>query len=52
MNTPILKARKGSKELVFYNTGEYEEWKELNDTKGWNIKYYKGLGTSTGKEFR
>jgi len=52
MNTPILKARKGSKELVFYNTGEYEEWKELNDAKGWNIKYYKGLGTSTGKEFR
>jgi DNA topoisomerase-2 len=52
MNTPILKARKGSKELVFYNTGEYDEWKELNDTKGWNIKYYKGLGTSTGKEFR
>jgi len=52
MNTPILKARKGSKELVFYNNGEYDEWKQLNDTKGWNIKYYKGLGTSTGKEFR
>jgi DNA topoisomerase-2 len=55
MNTPILKARKGSgagaKELVFYNNGEYETWKEENDTKGWNIKYYKGLGTSTGKEF-
>jgi len=52
MNTPILKARKGSQELVFYNEGEYEEWKEENDNKGWNIKYYKGLGTSTGKEFR
>jgi len=52
MNTPILKARKGSKELVFYNNGEYDEWKQLNDTKGWHIKYYKGLGTSTGKEFR
>jgi DNA topoisomerase-2 len=52
MNTPILKARKGSQELIFYNEGEYEEWKEQNDTKGWNIKYYKGLGTSTGKEFR
>ena len=22
------------------------------DGKGWNIKYYKGLGTSTGKEFK
>jgi DNA topoisomerase-2 len=52
MNTPILKAKKGSNELNFYNEGEFEEWKEQNDTKGWSIKYYKGLGTSTGKEFR
>jgi len=52
MNTPILKAKKGSVELEFYNDGEYNEWKENTETKGWNIKYYKGLGTSTGKEFR
>ena len=52
MNTPILKAKKGSLELEFYNDGEYNEWKKNNDSKGWNIKYYKGLGTSTGKEFR
>ena len=52
MNTPILKAKKGSVEIEFYNEGQYNEWKEQNDTKGWNIKYYKGLGTSTGKEFR
>ena len=52
MNTPILKAKKGSETLVFYNDGEYDAWKKANDTKGWNIKYYKGLGTSTGKEFR
>ena len=52
MNTPILKAKKGSVELDFYNEGEYNAWKEENDTKGWKIKYYKGLGTSTGKEFR
>jgi len=58
MNTPILKARKGDKELMFYNEGEYEQWKEQqenashNEFKGWKIKYYKGLGTSTGKEFR
>jgi len=52
MNTPILKARKGNQELVFYNDGEYEAWKQVNDTKGWKVKYYKGLGTSTGKEFR
>ena len=52
MNTPILKAKKGPAELVFYNEGEYQAWKEANDSKGWKIKYYKGLGTSTGKEFR
>uniref|UniRef100_A0A6C0K105 DNA topoisomerase (ATP-hydrolyzing) n=1 Tax=viral metagenome TaxID=1070528 RepID=A0A6C0K105_9ZZZZ len=53
MNTPILKAKKGSQELVFYNEGEYDAWKELNDGgKNWKVKYYKGLGTSTGKEFR
>ena len=54
MNTPILKARKGTNELLFYNTGEYDSWLESinNNPKGWNIKYYKGLGTSTGKEFR
>ncbi|MCJ7800931.1 MAG: toprim domain-containing protein, partial [Candidatus Marinimicrobia bacterium] len=52
MNTPILKAKKGTTELEFYNEGEYNEWKESNDVKGWKIKYYKGLGTSTGKEFR
>jgi DNA topoisomerase-2 len=52
MNTPIIKARKGTKELLFYNDGEYNQWKLENETKGWNIKYYKGLGTSTGKEFK
>jgi DNA topoisomerase-2 len=54
MNTPILKAKKGLQELKFYNEGEYEEWKSTNPdgSKGWNIKYYKGLGTSTKTEFR
>ena len=52
MNTPILKAKKGNQELKFYNDGEYEHWKNENDTKGWTIKYYKGLGTSTKTEFR
>jgi DNA topoisomerase II len=51
MNTPILKAKKGNQELKFYNDGEYEQWKNNNNTNGWNIKYYKGLGTSTKKEF-
>jgi DNA topoisomerase-2 len=55
MNTPILKAKKGEKELAFYNEGEYELWKSeqsVTTLNQWKIKYYKGLGTSTGKEFR
>ena len=53
MNTPIIKAKKGSQEKVFYNDGEYEQWKSENDDgRGWKIKYYKGLGTSTSKEFK
>jgi len=69
MNTPILKAKKGTQEKVFYNEGEYRAWKEGGEggavagdagvsmathtpPSGWNIKYYKGLGTSTGKEFK
>ena len=52
MNTPILKAKKGQQELTFYNDGEYEAWKEANDPRGWKVKYYKGLGTSTAKEFK
>jgi len=53
MNTPILKAKKGQQELKFYNEGEYNTWKNnsATDTRGWNIKYYKGLGTSTKNEF-
>jgi len=53
MNTPILKATKSSKMIQFYNEQEYESWKKENNSgKGWSIKYYKGLGTSTGKEFK
>jgi DNA topoisomerase-2 len=50
MNTPIIKVKKGTKELSFYNEQQYDAWKEMNP-KGWTVKYYKGLGTSTSKEF-
>ena len=53
MNTPILKATKFNKTINFYNNNDYEEWKQKNnDGKGFKIKYYKGLGTSTSKEFK
>ena len=52
MNTPILKATKNKTIIEFYNSGEFEEWKKHNDVTKYNIKYYKGLGTSTSKEFK
>ena len=52
MNTPILKAKKQSQEVMFYNDGEFENWKSNNDLNLWKVKYYKGLGTSTAKEFK
>ena len=56
MNTPILKARRGAQEVLFYNDGEFDAWKKQFPGEvvpaGWATKYYKGLGTSTGKEFK
>lgn len=56
MNTPILRATKGLETIVFYNDGEYNTWKQdfPNGTpsSAWKVKYFKGLGTSTSKEFK
>ena len=53
MNTPIIKATKGNNVLDFYNEVNYTSWKEEhNVNNSWKIKYYKGLGTSTSKEFK
>ena len=54
MNTPILKATKGQEQRLFYNDGEYIDWLTHGggSNHGWKIKYYKGLGTSTAKEFK
>eukprot|EP01041_Mallomonas_annulata_P004201 gene4201-8354_t len=49
--TPIVKCFKGHKEEIFYTIPEYQTWRELHEEgKGWKIKYYKGLGTSTSAE--
>lgn len=51
--TPIVKVSKGNERLSFYTHKEYTNWKETEQAKGnWHIKYYKGLGTSTGAEAR
>jgi len=50
--TPIVKASKGKKSKTFFTLPEYQAWHEStgNDAKGWHVKYYKGLGTSTSAE--
>lgn len=49
--TPIVKVWKGKKEISFYTMPQYEEWKAQNNNgRGWESKYYKGLGTSTSAD--
>lgn len=57
--TPIIKATKiGSSvnkttQRSFYTMPEYENWYDnemRGNVRGWQIKYYKGLGTSTTRE--
>lgn len=51
MLTPIVKVKKGKNVKEFYCLTDYENWKkDTANPQGWEIKYYKGLGTSTNKE--
>ena len=51
MLTPIMKATRGRDTKEFYCLKDYDDWKEETDGgKGWSLKYYKGLGTSTSAE--
>lgn len=54
--TPIVKVYKGdpknpTKSRSFFTMPEYEAWKEAHQhERGWDHKYYKGLGTSTTED--
>lgn len=50
MATPIVKATKGNEVKNFYSQYEYEQWRASSASKGYKVKYYKGLGTSTREE--
>ena len=50
MVTPIVKVFKGKSSKAFYSLQDYQDWKEGGETKGWRVKYYKGLGTSSTDE--
>lgn len=50
--TPIIKASKGNDVRSFFTINDFKAWAEsnVNNIKGWTVKYYKGLGTSDDKE--
>ena len=58
--TPLLKITKRNDVKSFYSQGEFDTWREANCVagdantalRGWTVKYYKGLGTSTPQEAR
>jgi DNA topoisomerase-2 len=58
LRTPLLKAykktdKKKTDPKIFYSNIDYKRWVEdelHNDTSKWDVKYYKGLGTSKDKE--
>ena len=52
MITPIIKATKSSQSKWFFTERSFREWSKNQSTSGWNVKYYKGLGTSTSVEAR
>jgi len=50
--TPIVRATKSKKDMSFFTVPEYHAWKEAQpgSAKGWTVKYFKGLGTSSAKD--
>ncbi len=54
--TPIVKVWKGRDQMgpmsrTFFTMPQYEEWKERHTgERGWDHKYYKGLGTSSNQD--
>lgn len=50
MVTPVIKATRGNTVHSFYTLPDFNSWKDEHNTNGWQIKYYKGLGTSTSSE--
>lgn len=50
--TPLLKVTLKNKEVLqFFTEREFKAWEAETVEKGYSFKYYKGLGTSTAKEF-
>ena len=49
--TPIIKAKKGKQEEVFYSLKKFEDWKTtVENSTSFHTKYFKGLATSNTQE--
>lgn len=50
--TPIIKARRRDVVHSFYSLPDFDRWRQAQPggAAGWEVKYYKGLGTSTPEE--
>ena len=52
LNTPIVKVKYKKETLSFYDIQSFEVWKALHNDEKYESKYYKGLGTSSSKEWK
>jgi DNA topoisomerase-2 len=52
LNTPIVKVKYKKDTLSFYDLSVFERWKEQYVGEKYDSKYYKGLGTSSSKEWK
>ncbi len=53
LNTPIIKVtNKNNLVAEFYSQYDYQTWSETNYRPSYNVKYYKGLGSSTNDEVK
>jgi DNA topoisomerase-2 len=52
MNTPLVKVKFKGKLLNFYDADKFEQWKNEHFNEKYESKYYKGLGTSSSKEWK
>lgn len=52
LRTPLLKAFKGNQIRIFYDYHSAEAFTRSEGSSGWNVKYFKGLGSSTPDEAR
>lgn len=49
--TPIMKVQIGKTEKLFYSLPEFQKWAEDNKDKRYTVRYLKGLGSSSAKDF-